>query len=110
MGDPSNFSLECGGVTKQNVLSGQDEFQVFGTVTNLTGQTDSISIRVEAVGPAYPPGSPYEGQENRFRIDSVNSVVGAGQTEAWQTDPETIDLGSFKPTGDYEIRAELRAI
>jgi len=109
MGDPSDFQLSCGGITKQQVVDDQDEFQVYGTIRNTSNQGDSVSIRVEAVGPPYPPDSPFAGQENSQRIDSVYVLVGAGRSETWQTDPETISLG-YGPAGEYEIRAELRAV
>jgi len=110
MGDPSQFEVSCGGITREQVVDDEDEFQVFGTITNVSNSTESISIRVEAVGPDYPPDSPFQDPENRFRVDSVTAVVGAGRSETWQTEPDTIRLGSFRPPGEYEIRVELEAI
>ena len=107
MGDPSQFEVSCGGITREQVVDDEDEFQVFGTITNVSNTTDSISIRVDAVGPDYPPDSPFAGQENRQRIDNVNTVVGANRSESWSTDPETINLGSFSPPGEYTIEVTL---
>jgi len=107
MGDPSQFEVSCGGITREQVVDSEDEFQVFGTITNVTNDADSISIRVDAVGPDYPPDTPFTGQENRQRLDSVYAFVGANRSESWSTDPEDINLGSFRPPGEYTIEVTL---
>jgi len=110
MGDPSQFEVSCGGITREQVVDEEDEFQVFGTITNVSNSTESISIRVEAVGPDYPPDAPFQDPENRFRVDSVTAVVGAGRSEAWQTEPNAIRLGLYRPPGDYTIEVTLEPI
>ena len=110
MGDPSQFEVSCGGITREQVVDDEDEFQVFGTITNLTNDTESISIRVDAVGPDYPPDTPFTGQENSQRVDSVNAVVGPNRSESWSTEPDTITLGAFSPPGEYAIEVTLEPI
>ena len=110
MGDPSQFEVSCGTITRSEVIGGEDKLQVTGTIPNVSSQTDSISIRVDAVGPAYPPDSPFAGQENRTRLDSVTAVVGANRSESWQTEPEDITLGTYRPSGEYTIEVSLEPI
>lgn len=110
MGDPSQFEVSCGGITREQIVVDEDEFQVFGTITNVSDEADSISIRVDAVGPDYAPDAPFFGQENRQRVSSVNVFVGANRSEAWQTEPEDITLGQFRPPGEYTIEVTLEPI
>lgn len=106
----SDFELVCQGVEPRNVEPDGQPVQAFGTITNNANERETVSISVYAYGPAYPPNSPFAGQENKQRLDTVNTVVGANRSETWQTEPESIKLGTSRPEGEYEVRAELSIV
>ena len=105
MSSPQGIEIGCGGIFPETITDGE-QLQVAGTITNNRSENVTVTVDVFLEGPRYPDDHPYfPGQENRFRLESETTLVAAGGSESFTTEPDSVTLYS-RPAGEYEVQIE----